>query len=445
MTTVDDSSTRGHTAKGLATRERILRQAADLLLRDGLNGFSLERVRKAASVSGSQIEHYFGDRGELVRTVLRRQIDIVLDFHRQPELGGLDAFDDWTRWSELNVGYLRDIGYRGTATYHALAGQLLKSDDDTRKIFAEGYARWVALLEDGFARMRGAGLLRDDAEPRHLALVVVCLHQGAGLLTFSYRQEWPLVTATRFVDDYVRGYATDPRDRRGRPRPATDRPPPRSVADRPTPTFTRKGLATRARIIAAAAELILRRGVNGTSVDDVRAAAGVSGSQMSHYFRDKDDLVRQVVAARADFAIEVHDDPRFEHIRSLASLREWAASCLARAGQTYVRHGCVYGSLAGELLDGGEGVLADLADGYDRWIAVFEKGLASMVRGGELRQETDPRDLAVACVVAHQGGALVSHATGSVDPLSAALSAVVSMVESQASQREPGVIIRTEL
>jgi len=35
----------------------------------------------------------------------------VLDFHRQPSLGGLRTFDDFERWLDLNVRYLRKIGY----------------------------------------------------------------------------------------------------------------------------------------------------------------------------------------------------------------------------------------------------------------------------------------------------------------------------------------------
>ena len=44
--------------------------------------------------------------------------------------------------------------------------------------------------------------------------------------------------------------------------------------------LTRKGLATRARIVAAAAELMFHHGVAGTSNEDVLAAAHVSNSQL---------------------------------------------------------------------------------------------------------------------------------------------------------------------
>jgi len=58
--------------------------------------------------------------------------------------------------------------------------------------------------------------------------------------------------------------------------------------------LTRKGVQTRQRIVAAAADLILQQGAAGTTLDDVRAEAGVSSSRIYHYFAyfaDKEALV----------------------------------------------------------------------------------------------------------------------------------------------------------
>ena len=53
--------TRNHSRpKGRATRERILQSAAEgVILVDGISGLNLKKVREAASVSGSQLTHYF--------------------------------------------------------------------------------------------------------------------------------------------------------------------------------------------------------------------------------------------------------------------------------------------------------------------------------------------------------------------------------------------------
>lgn len=201
------------TAKGRATRDRIVEAAAQLIVNEGLSTASMENVRRAASVSGSQLAHYFADKGALIRAVIRRQIGVVLDFHRQPRLGGLESFDDFERWIDLNMRYLRHIGYGGTPTYHALAAQLVKSDDATRATLGEGYRQWIDLLEQSIKRMKDRGVLVKGADPRRLALVIVSAHQGGGSLAFTYRAEWPHADAVRFAVNYLRMFAADPAER----------------------------------------------------------------------------------------------------------------------------------------------------------------------------------------------------------------------------------------
>jgi AcrR family transcriptional regulator len=201
------------TAKGRATRDRIVQVAAELILSDGLSALNMDALRKAASVSGSQLAHYFTDKRALIRAVVARQINVVLDFHRQPKLRALDTFDDFERWIDLNMRYLRQIGYSGTPTYHALAGQLGKSDTATRETLAAGYWQWIELLEDAIQRMKDDRVVGAHADPRELALVIVGAHQGGATLSFTYRAEWPHADALRFAVNYLRMFATDPAER----------------------------------------------------------------------------------------------------------------------------------------------------------------------------------------------------------------------------------------
>ena len=206
------------TAKGRATRDRIVGAAAQLIVTQGLAASNMENVRKAASVSGSQLAHYFTDKSALIRAVIRRQIGVVLDFHRQPKLAPLDSFDDFERWIDLNMRYLRHIGTSsGTPTYHALAAQLAKSDEATRATLGAGYEQWIELLESAIQRMKDLGALERTADPGRLALVIVSAHQGGATLAFTYRAEWPHADATRFAVNYLRMFATDPAERTPRP------------------------------------------------------------------------------------------------------------------------------------------------------------------------------------------------------------------------------------
>ena len=213
------------------------------------------------------------------------------------------------------------------------------------------------------------------------------------------------------------------------------------MSDDATSRLTRKGRATRTRIIDAAARLMFTRGVAGTSIDEVRSAAAVSGSQISHYFDDKRDLTRNVINARRDGVLEFHTRPELAALDSLAALDAWVDAILAELDPVYRTGGCVFGSLASELVEADDEIHHDLAGGYDRWIALFHRGLTDMRQRGELRSDADPRHLAVSLVAAHQGGALLTFITDDPEPLRAALTAAVDYVRSFAAtprRRRPG-------
>lgn len=201
--------------------------------------------------------------------------------------------------------------------------------------------------------------------------------------------------------------------------------------------FTRKGFATRERIIDVTAGLVFERGVAGTSIDEVRSAAGVSGSQISHYFNDKRDLTRQVIGSRRNDVMAFHGQPQLGALDSLEALQAWADACMANVDNVYRRGGCIYGSLAAELIEADDEIHHDLASGYDQWLDLFHAGLTAMRRRGDLRPDADPRHLAVSLVAAHQGGAMITHATGSPEPLRAALNAAVDYVRSFAPAPKP--------
>src|ERR1700749_2509495 len=86
--------------------------------------------------------------------------------------------------------------------------------------------------------------------------------------------------------------------------------------------LARRGRETRERIVAAAAELVFENGVAETTLEDIRAAAGVSGSQVYHYFEDKQALVRAVIDYQADAVLDAQVD-HLDHLDTVAGLRAW--------------------------------------------------------------------------------------------------------------------------
>src|SRR6516162_9876355 len=66
----------------------------------------------------------------------------------------------------------------------------------------------------------------------------------------------------------------------------------------PGEPVTRRGRASRERIVERAVELFAARGIAGTSVDEVLAAAGAGKGQFYHYFRGRDELAAAAVEHR---------------------------------------------------------------------------------------------------------------------------------------------------
>lgn len=170
------------TAKGRATRERILQAAAELVAEKGAAGMSLDDVQARTGASRSQLYHYFEDRDDLVHAVIAVTADDVLD--RQGEL--LDHLDSWAgidRWFDTLVQDQIDRQARGGCPIGCLAGQLAESDRDARAAIAAGLERYEAHLRDGLTRMKARGKLRRDADAAALAIATMASMQGGLLLT----------------------------------------------------------------------------------------------------------------------------------------------------------------------------------------------------------------------------------------------------------------------
>src|SRR5580693_3573147 len=97
---------------------------------------------------------------------------------------------------------------------------------------------------------------------------------------------------------------------------------------RERPRLTPKGERTRARIIDAAARLIYERGVAGTTLEDIRAAAEVSGSQLSHYFAGKDQLVQAVIDYQAGVIVRNTEQAG---LATIGEIRAWRDMVIATA------------------------------------------------------------------------------------------------------------------
>ncbi|WP_017934460.1 TetR/AcrR family transcriptional regulator [Nocardioides sp. Iso805N] len=189
--------------------------------------------------------------------------------------------------------------------------------------------------------------------------------------------------------------------------------------------LTRKGQETRQRIVGAAADLIFEQGVARTTIEEVRAAAGVSSSQLYHYFDDKPALVRAVIEHQSD--VIVGGQETFD-LSTLEGIRTWRDWVVQHQRETSCVGGCPIGSLGSELAETDSQGRDQVAAGFKRWEASIRRGLREMHAQGRLSSETDPDALALALLAALQGGLLLTQIERDTTALEAALDAMLDLI-----------------
>ncbi|MEV7602631.1 TetR/AcrR family transcriptional regulator [Kitasatospora sp. NPDC089797] len=197
---------------------------------------------------------------------------------------------------------------------------------------------------------------------------------------------------------------------------------------------TGKGQETRERIVRAAARLMFERGVAGTSTPAIREAAGVSSSQIYHYFADKQALTRAVIEHQTQ-AIVGGQEQLLGRLDSLDALRAWRDAVVATQRALHYTGGCPLASLASELVDHEPDARTALAAAFTRWSGAIRDGLRRMVDRGALGPEADPDTLALALLAALQGGLLLGQTQRDSTALEAGLDTVIAHIARQATTR----------
>src|SRR5207244_7238229 len=107
--------------------------------------------------------------------------------------------------------------------------------------------------------------------------------------------------------------------------------------------LTPKGAATRARIVEAAADLILARGAGGTRLDDIRAGTATSKSQLFHYFPGgKSELVSAIASFQSERVLDAQR-PFLDTLDTWEAWDGWRDAVVAHYG-SQTHWGCPIGA-----------------------------------------------------------------------------------------------------
>src|ERR1700691_112305 len=171
------------TAKGTATRQRIINGAADEIREHGVAATTLDDVLARTATSKGQLFHYFpGGREELLLAVADYESDRVLA-DQQPYLSQLDSWAAWQSWRDTVVERYRRQGVH--CPLGTLITELGRHSPAARAVTGRLIEQWQSGIQTGITGMQRSGQISPAVDADRPAAAMVAAIQGGVTILMS--------------------------------------------------------------------------------------------------------------------------------------------------------------------------------------------------------------------------------------------------------------------
>jgi TetR/AcrR family transcriptional regulator, transcriptional repressor for nem operon len=197
------------TARGAATRDRIVHGAADLMYVKGVSATTLDDIREVTGTSKSQLYRHFPDKEALVRAVIALRGQQVME-RETGRLGRLSSYSGLVRWRNALIaanGLQR--GAYGCAL-GSMASEVADHDEQARTMLADLFTTWEELIAAGLRRMQAKGTLKPNADPGELAVSLMAAVQGGYLLANTAHDVRPMEISIDLALEHLKSYLAEP-------------------------------------------------------------------------------------------------------------------------------------------------------------------------------------------------------------------------------------------
>ncbi|MEV6181745.1 TetR/AcrR family transcriptional regulator [Streptomyces sp. NPDC052015] len=197
------------TAKGRATRARIIEGAAEVLRERGVGFTTLDDIRSRTGTSKSQLFHYFPDgKDGLLLAVARFEADRVLE-DQQPYLGRLDSWEAWQQWRDVVVERYERQGDH--CPLGSLFLQVGRARPGARAIVTELMRQWQEQLARGIRALQANRLVSPALDVDRTAAALLAGVQGGVAIMMSTGDSTHLKAALDAGIEHLRATASEVR------------------------------------------------------------------------------------------------------------------------------------------------------------------------------------------------------------------------------------------
>jgi AcrR family transcriptional regulator len=171
------------TAKGAATRQRIVEGAAQLIRERGVSNVGLDDIRATTATSKSQLFHYFPDgKADLLVAVARYEAEQVIA-DQMPQLGDLTTWRKWQAWRR-RVLEIYDA-QRQACPLSSLTVQLGSAEPATLEIVNGLTSEWRSHLAAGVKALKESGEIDPRVDVQKTANAILAAVTGGATLLQS--------------------------------------------------------------------------------------------------------------------------------------------------------------------------------------------------------------------------------------------------------------------
>jgi TetR/AcrR family transcriptional regulator, transcriptional repressor for nem operon len=200
-------------------------------------------------------------------------------------------------------------------------------------------------------------------------------------------------------------------------------------------TDVRKGEQTRREIIRKAAPIFNQKGYDGAALSDLMRATGLEKGGIYRHFDSKQELAGEAF----DHAWKLVMDARFQGTQEIANTVDRLKQIVRNFGSwrtSVVPGGCPLLNTAIDSDDGNPQLRAKARRALNSWLdrlqAIAEEGK----RGGEVRSDVDPAQLAMLIVSTLEGSFMIRRLQKKDDPLDLACRHLEEYLETKVRARQ---------
>jgi AcrR family transcriptional regulator len=174
------------TAKGIATRARIIEGAAATIRTEGVAATTLDDVCSRTQTSKSQLFHYFPEgKEQLLLAVAQHEADRVLS-DQEPFLSNLRTWSQWSAWRDALVDRYRQQGQN--CPLSAVTARLGPASPGAQAVTSALFVQWQTAIKNGIIAMQTKQLVSEHLDADQAAAALLAGVQGGVIILLATGQ-----------------------------------------------------------------------------------------------------------------------------------------------------------------------------------------------------------------------------------------------------------------